>query len=75
MVRKKSAFRKKRPEEERRSLMLSSLESYPNAVVSGSVVTRGEQIENAFDMVIFLYVETHIRLKRLDLTQQQWTLV
>lgn len=25
----------------------------------------GEQIEDAFNVIIFLYVETHIRLKRL----------
>ncbi|MGM0824994.1 MAG: AAA family ATPase [Pseudomonadota bacterium] len=58
-------FTKKRPLEERCRLMMSSLESYPNAVVSGSVMKWGEQIENAFDVVIFLYVEAHIRLKRL----------
>ncbi|WP_148255334.1 AAA family ATPase [Aidingimonas lacisalsi] len=58
-------FTKKRPVEERRRLMMSSLESYPDAVVSGSVMQWGEEIENAFDVVIFLYVEAHIRLKRL----------
>ncbi|WP_092522476.1 AAA family ATPase [Onishia taeanensis] len=58
-------FTQKRPVEERRRLMMSSLESCPNAVVSGSVMQWGEQVENAFDVIIFLYVETHIRLKRL----------
>lgn len=58
-------FAKKRPVEERRRLMMSSLESYSNAVVSGSVMTWGKQVENAFDVIIFLYVETSIRLKRL----------
>ncbi|MBB3143071.1 AAA family ATPase [Halomonas organivorans] len=58
-------FTKKRPVEERRRLMIASLESYPDAVVSGSVMQWGEDIENAFDVVIFLYVEAHIRLQRL----------
>lgn len=58
-------FTKKRPVEERQRLMITSLKSYPSAVVSGSVMKWGEQIENAFDVVIFLYVEAHIRLKRL----------
>ncbi|MFG6179507.1 AAA family ATPase [Halomonas sp. THAF12] len=58
-------FTTKRPVEERRRLMIASLESYPDAVVSGSVMQWGEEIENAFDVVIFLYVEAHIRLQRL----------
>lgn len=58
-------FTQKRPVEERRRLMMSFLESYPDAVVSGSVMQWGEAIENAFDVVVFLYVETHLRLKRL----------
>ncbi len=58
-------FTQKRPVEERRRLMVSSLESHSDAVVSGSVMQWGEAIENAFDWVIFLYVETHIRLNRL----------
>ncbi|MBT2774279.1 AAA family ATPase [Halomonas sp. ISL-60] len=58
-------FTKKRLVDERRRLIMSSLENYPNAIVSGSVMKWGEQIEDAFDVIIFLYVEAHIRLKRL----------
>ncbi|WP_110656561.1 AAA family ATPase [Salinicola halimionae] len=58
-------FTKKRPVDERRRLIMSSLKSYPDAVVSGSMMQWGEEIENAFDVVVFLYVEACIRLKRL----------
>ncbi|WP_447555583.1 AAA family ATPase [Vreelandella sp. EE22] len=59
------SFTKKRPVVERRKLMISSLKKYLDAVVSGSVMQWGSEIENAFDVVIFLYVEAHIRVKRL----------
>lgn len=58
-------FTQKRPVEERRRLMISSLKNHSSAVVSGSVMKWGEQIENTFDVVIFLYIEAHIRLTRL----------
>lgn len=58
-------FTKKRAVEERRRLMVSSLNSYSSAVVSGSVMKWGAQVENAFDVIVFLYVEAQVRLKRL----------
>lgn len=58
-------FVEKRPSEEREQLMMSKLESRSDVVVSGSVMGWGDRVENAFDVVIFLYVETSIRLERL----------
>ncbi|WP_129141622.1 AAA family ATPase [Modicisalibacter coralii] len=59
-------FTKKRAAAERCRLLSSRLGSHSDAVVSGSVMEWGQSIEDAFDVVIFLYVETHIRLKRLQ---------
>ncbi|WP_165857583.1 AAA family ATPase [Marinobacter sp. JSM 1782161] len=58
-------FTEKRPVEERQRLMLARMERDPSAVVSGSVMNWGERVENAFDVVIFLYVEASVRLERL----------
>ncbi|MCW4150026.1 AAA family ATPase [Halomonas sp. 18H] len=58
-------FKEKRTIEERRGLMLSSLHSHSSAVVAGSVMEWGSQIEDAFDLVVFLYVEAATRIKRL----------
>ncbi|MGM0823929.1 MAG: AAA family ATPase [Pseudomonadota bacterium] len=58
-------FKEKRTVEERRGLMLSSLHSHSSAVVAGSVMEWGSQIEDAFDLVVFLYVEADTRIKRL----------
>ena len=58
-------FKEKRAVEKRRDLMLSSLDSYLSVVVSGSVMNWGSQIEDAFDVVVFLYVEADTRIKRL----------
>jgi adenylate kinase family enzyme len=58
-------FRHKRPADERRSSLLDALRSGGDAVVSGAVNGWGDEIENAFDLIVFLYVETDIRLARL----------
>jgi len=59
-------FRHRRPADERRSSLLGALRSGGgDAVVSGAVSAWGDEIENAFDLIVFLYVETEIRLARL----------
>tara|TARA_Y100001963_G_scaffold130583_1_gene187021 strand:- start:281 stop:799 length:519 start_codon:yes stop_codon:yes gene_type:complete len=58
-------FKKKRAFGERQHLMMSELNKNSRTVVSGSVMKWGSQIEDAFDVVVFLYVEADTRLKRL----------
>lgn len=50
---------------ERSSLLQADVESQTNVVVSGSILGWGEAIENAFDLVVFLYVPSNIRVERL----------
>ncbi len=58
-------FQAKRPVEERRALLLAQFQRSPQLVVSGSVNAWGAQIEDGFDGIVFLYVDTALRLARL----------
>lgn len=58
-------FRKKRDPAERRELLSRALCNAANAVVSGSLMGWGHALEDAFDLVVFLYLATDLRLERL----------
>jgi adenylate kinase family enzyme len=64
-------YQEKFSEDERRSALLKDLRSSPNAVVAGSLVGWGETLENAFDLVAFLYLPTAIRLARLKVREER----
>ncbi|KAI3589222.1 putative protein YqaC [Cupriavidus sp. U2] len=57
--------------EERCSLLLNDLHTSPEAVVAGAVIHWGQELENAFDLVVFLYLPTAIRLARLKLREER----
>lgn len=52
-------------------MLISALNGAPDAVVSGSVMGWGSAIEDCFDAVAFLYVETSIRVARLIEREQR----
>lgn len=54
----------KRDPAERAALLAAALQAGP-AVLAGSVVGWGSSIEDAFDLVVFLYLDADIRLERL----------
>lgn len=54
-----------RPVEERRALLLAQFQRSPQLVVSGAVNAWGAEVEEAFDGIVFLYVDTALRLARL----------
>jgi hypothetical protein len=56
-------FKYKREPQERKALFERELLSREHAVVAGSVVGWG--VEALFDLVVFLYVEAEVRLRRL----------
>ena len=58
-------FQHKRDATERSALLLADLRAAHTPVVAGSVVGWGDAIENAFDLIVFLYVETALRIARL----------
>lgn len=46
-------------------MLNTDIQAEENVVVSGSLVGWGADIENAFDLIVFLYLPASIRLERL----------
>lgn len=59
-------FEKKRNPEKRLELILKSLSNSANSVVSGSIMNWGIELESSFDLVVFLYLESKIRVQRVE---------
>ncbi|MCI8209744.1 hypothetical protein AUC61_09365 [Pseudomonas sp. S25] len=57
--------------DQRGTALLNDLRASANAVVSGSVMGWGKALEDAFDLVVFLYVPSEIRLARLKVREEQ----
>lgn len=58
-------FRHKRDAAERLALLDSGIASGGAVVLSGSIVGWGDAVENAFGLIVFLYLPADIRLERL----------
>ena len=58
-------FQEKRDPAERLLLLTQALRAAPDSIVSGSLVGWGEGVEDAFDLIVFLYVPSELRLTRL----------
>lgn len=59
-----------RPVQERRALLLAAFARHADCVVSGSVNAWGCDVEDAFDGIVFLYVDTALRVQRLRVREQ-----
>jgi adenylate kinase family enzyme len=60
------AFQMKRPTPERVRLLSEATTFSPQWVLSGSIAGWGDALIPSFDLVVFLYVPTEIRLARLQ---------
>jgi len=58
-------YRRLRDRAERFSLLKSDLDALRNVVLSGSIVGWGTEVEDMFDLIVFLYLPKEIRLQRL----------
>ncbi len=58
-------FQNKRDAKERQSLLLGDLAKVSSAVLSGSLVNWGEELEDSFSFIVFLTLEASIRVERL----------
>jgi len=58
-------YRAKRDPGDRLSAILTDLRGVQNAVVSGSAVGWGEELEDGFDFIVFLYLPAPTRVQRL----------
>lgn len=59
-------FQRKRPLPERARLLSEATTATPRWVLSGSIAGWGDQIIRNFDLAVFLYVPTEVRLARLQ---------
>lgn len=64
-------FQAKRDARERLLGCMRDLQAAQDAVVSGSLVGWGEDLENAFDLVVFLYLSSDVRVRRLQERETQ----
>lgn len=58
-------FRQKRAPDVRLRMILAAVGRAPNAIVSGSVIDWGAEIEDSFDLIVFLYLDAAIRIERI----------
>ena len=58
-------FTELRPEEERVELMQADLAKHDSWILSGSLIRWGDVFIPLFDLVVFVYVPTEIRVERL----------
>lgn len=64
-------YRDRRPADARRALAREALAAPGPLVMAGSVMGWGAEIEDAFDLVVFLHVPTALRLERLHEREMQ----
>jgi hypothetical protein len=64
-------FQEKRLPLERFSMLQSDLQGTGNAVLSGSIVGWGQELEDAFDLIVFIYLPAAVRIERLQLREMQ----
>lgn len=58
-------FQHKRAAEQRLAALHAGLQAAPRAVLSGSIVGWGPDVEDAFDLIVFLQLDSAIRVERL----------
>jgi adenylate kinase family enzyme len=58
-------YQQKRDRAERLAMALDALSKNPRIVMAGSICGWGEDLERAFDLVVFLTAPTQVRMKRL----------
>ena len=67
----KPPYQSKRKRSERLELMLEELNKHEYSIVSGSVMNWGPELENSFDLIVFLNLETAIRIERLKVREEE----
>src|SRR5258708_39061978 len=58
-------FTSKRDHTERLSSVLRDVRAKQSAVLAGSIMEWGLELENAFDLIIYLYLDASIRVERV----------
>jgi uridine kinase len=64
-------FTTKRDRVERLAFVLRDVRAKQNAVLAGSIMDWGLELENAFDLIVFLYLDASIRVERLRVREME----
>lgn len=56
----------------RLKMILEDLNKHANSVISGSIMNWGDSLEDSLDLVVFLYLETSIRVERLKMREKKY---
>ena len=64
-------YRQQRSSQERLGLVIQALNSDAPVVLAGSIVGWGASLEDSFRLIVFLVVETEIRLERIAAREMQ----
>jgi len=64
-LRPEPPFADKRPADARRAMLSRDLQAAQHAVLGGAIIGWGTEVEDAFDLIVFLYLDAPIRLARL----------
>ncbi len=63
-------YEKRREEDERLKLILDEIRKHDCNVIAGSIMEWGDELENSFDLIAFLYLDTSIRISRLEIREK-----
>lgn len=58
-------YQKRRDSKDRLQVLMSDMRACSTPVLSGSIVGWGREAEDYFELIVFLYLDTAIRLERL----------
>lgn len=59
-------YTERRREHERLAMLLHDMRIYDNPIVAGSVMQWGDELEDSFDLIVFLYLDAATRVQRLQ---------
>jgi adenylate kinase family enzyme len=63
-------FQNKRNHCKRLEMILNDLSQYDDSVVSGSIMNWGQDLEDSFDLIVFLYLDSEIRVERIKIEKK-----
>lgn len=64
-------YQTKRDTVARVEMMLAELGGHESSIVSGSVMNWGHELEDSFDLIVFLCLDASIRLRRLEIREKE----
>jgi adenylate kinase family enzyme len=67
----KPPYQAQRDHSSRLEMILDEFDKHENSVVAGSIMNWGSQLEDFFDLIVFLYLDESIRVERLKIREKK----